>query len=43
MAKYGINVNAVAPGMMRTPMNVKELAEREAEYREYLWEDSRSG
>lgn len=32
VAKYGINVNAVAPGMMRTPMNTKELAEREAEY-----------
>lgn len=31
-AKHGINVNAVAPGMMRTPMNAKELAEREAEY-----------
>lgn len=32
VAKYGINVTAVAPGMMRTPMNKKELAEREAEY-----------
>ncbi len=32
MGKYGINVTAVAPGMMRTPMNAKELAEREAEY-----------
>lgn len=36
VAKYGINVNAVAPGMMRTPMNVKELAEREAEYLERI-------
>ena len=32
VAKHGINVTAVAPGMMRTPMNVKELAEREEEY-----------
>jgi 3-oxoacyl-[acyl-carrier protein] reductase len=32
VAKYGINVTAVAPGMMRTPMNKKELAEREDEY-----------
>ena len=32
VAKYGINVTAVAPGMMRTPMNKKELDEREAEY-----------
>ena len=32
VAKYGINVTAVAPGMMRTPMNTKELAEREDEY-----------
>lgn len=32
VAKYGINVTAVAPGMMRTPMNKKELAEREGEY-----------
>lgn len=32
VAKYGINVTAVAPGMMRTPMNKKELAERESEY-----------
>lgn len=31
-AKYGINVNAVAPGMMRTPMNKKALEEREDEY-----------
>jgi len=32
VAKYGINVTAVAPGMMRTPMNTRELAEREADY-----------
>ena len=32
VAKYGINVTAVAPGMMRTPMNEKALAERENEY-----------
>lgn len=32
VAKYGINVTAVAPGMMRTPMNKKELEERENEY-----------
>ena len=32
VAKYGINVVAVAPGMMRTPMNKKELEEREWEY-----------
>lgn len=32
VAKYGINVTAVAPGMMRTPMNKRELAEREEEY-----------
>lgn len=32
VAKYGINVTAVAPGMMRTPMNKKVLAEREDEY-----------
>lgn len=31
-APYGINVNAVAPGMMRTPMNAAALAEREEEY-----------
>ena len=31
-APYGINVNAVAPGMMRTPMNQKALSEREDEY-----------
>ena len=36
VAKHGINVNAVAPGMMRTPMNKKELAEREAEYIERI-------
>lgn len=36
VAKYGINVTAVAPGMMRTPMNKKELAEREAEYIERI-------
>lgn len=32
VAKYGINVNAVAPGMMRTRMSAKALAEREDEY-----------
>lgn len=32
VAPYGINVNAVAPGMMRTPMNRDALAEREDEY-----------
>ncbi len=32
VAKYGINVTAVAPGMMRTPMNQDALAEREGEY-----------
>ncbi len=32
VAKYGINVVGVAPGMMRTPMNKKELEERESEY-----------
>lgn len=32
MGPNGINVTAVAPGMMRTPMNKKELAEREQEY-----------
>lgn len=31
-APYGINVNCVAPGMMRTPMNQKALEEREDEY-----------
>lgn len=32
VAQYGINVNAVAPGMMRTQMNREALAEREEEY-----------
>ena len=32
VAQYGINVTAVAPGMMRTPMNKEALAERDAEY-----------
>jgi 3-oxoacyl-[acyl-carrier protein] reductase len=32
VAKYGINVTAVAPGMMRTPMSEKALEEREQEY-----------
>ena len=32
VSKYGINVNAVAPGMMRTEMNEKELAKSEDEY-----------
>ncbi len=32
VAPYGINVNAVAPGMMRTPMNKEALSEREDEY-----------
>ena len=32
VAPSGINVNCVAPGMMRTPMNAKALAEREDEY-----------
>jgi 3-oxoacyl-[acyl-carrier protein] reductase len=36
VAKYGINVTAVAPGMMRTPMNKKELAEREDKYIERI-------
>ncbi len=36
VAKYGINVTAVAPGMMRTPMNRDALAEREAEYIERI-------
>ncbi len=31
-APYGINVNAVAPGMMRTPMNQRQLEEREDAY-----------
>jgi len=32
VAPYGINVVAVAPGMMRTPMNKTALAERETDY-----------
>ncbi|MGI6777125.1 MAG: SDR family NAD(P)-dependent oxidoreductase [Acetivibrionales bacterium] len=36
VARYGINVTAVAPGMMRTPMNKDALAEREAEYIERI-------
>ena len=36
VAKHGINVTAVAPGMMRTPMNQKELAEREDQYIERI-------
>lgn len=36
VAKYGINVTAVAPGMMRTPMNKKELAMNEAKYLERI-------
>lgn len=32
VAPNGINVNAVAPGMMRTPMNREALEEREDEY-----------
>lgn len=36
IAKYGINVTAVAPGMMRTPMNRQELAERETQYVERI-------
>lgn len=36
VAKYGINVTAVAPGMMRTPMNKKALAENEAKYIERI-------
>lgn len=32
VAPHGINVTAVAPGMMRTPMNKDALAEREEEY-----------
>jgi 3-oxoacyl-[acyl-carrier protein] reductase len=31
-AKYGVSVNAVAPGMARTPMNKDTLDEREDEY-----------
>ncbi|MDO5145914.1 MAG: SDR family NAD(P)-dependent oxidoreductase [Eubacteriales bacterium] len=33
VAKYGININAVAPGMVRTSMTEKSLAEREAYYK----------
>jgi 3-oxoacyl-[acyl-carrier protein] reductase len=36
VARHGINVTAVAPGMMRTPMNQKELAEREDKYIERI-------
>ncbi len=36
VAPYGINVNAVAPGMMRTPMNRDALAEREDSYLERI-------
>ncbi len=36
VAPYGINVNAVAPGMMRTPMNRDALAEREDTYLERI-------
>lgn len=36
VAKYGINVNAVAPGMMRTPMNKNALQERENSYLERI-------
>jgi 3-oxoacyl-[acyl-carrier protein] reductase len=32
VAKYGINVCAVAPGMIRTPMNKDTLREREEDY-----------
>jgi 3-oxoacyl-[acyl-carrier protein] reductase len=32
VAKYGINVCAVAPGMMRTPMNRDDLVNREEDY-----------
>ena len=32
VAKHGTNVTAVAPGMMRTPMNKEALAEHEPEY-----------
>lgn len=32
VAQYGVNVNAVAPGMMKTPMNKKVLAERKEDY-----------
>lgn len=36
VAPMGINVNAVAPGMMRTPMNKDALAEREDSYLERI-------
>ncbi len=36
VAPQGINVNAVAPGMMRTPMNKDALAEREDAYLERI-------
>jgi 3-oxoacyl-[acyl-carrier protein] reductase len=36
VAKYGINVCAVAPGMMRTPMNRDTLREREEDYLERI-------
>ena len=36
VAANGINVNAVAPGMMRTPMNKDALAEREDSYLERI-------
>ena len=36
VAKYGINVCAVAPGMMRTPMNKDALSEREDKYLERI-------
>ncbi len=36
VAPNGINVNAVAPGMMRTPMNRDALAEREDSYLERI-------
>lgn len=36
VAPFGIHVNAVAPGMMRTPMNKDALAEREDSYLERI-------
>lgn len=36
VAPLGINVNCVAPGMMRTPMNKNALAEREDAYLERI-------